>query len=706
MVSLLRKEFLENVRWLPLGMLVCLTLLITSMAGGWLSQSSPLHSNMLIGISLIAIAMALLQSIPDSRNGARAYLLHRSVSARQAYWAKTIVGAGLVAISVMLPLAGCALWLAQRGVLSAPGRPIQMLPPAVLAIYAWLFYPAIMIIIYRPAKWLGSRCIPFVLVLVINAAALSALENNIDVVRLYQALGYACILGLLLSLAGQYAFAEAARLPAPSSPVRSTASAQLLNLVLIASLVSSFAVVGGFLSNWKEFLAGPKLEFCHLVFRQDSGEPWIAISRQEWQDDKHQVELVHISGDRVQPGKMPDTTGPLPEGFRASQQTVHLGGETWGYGSSIAYHRFPSNSQRWSPLTDKRGYALFYERYPTVYPKLSMVISRDGVRDPRGNWGQPFDQLFGLYDLNGELTLMGDRHGIYQALPQQGQLRTLLNESISSATTHFETETARLFVRQSKQLKVYELVDEQGSRNWHTRSTNENLGQIALTANLVDTFELPESIAGVSNFRFIYLGKGEMHLQTLGTYPHYWLAPLAEYTSDKTDPRIYRPVMPPEMYAGRPETVSTMATLLPPGPLLLEPLVNFLRFRKSTEATLAEIARVRPTVLPWIVVISLLQSLLAGGLTYLAAKRRDLFGRRLWAWIVLGMILGWAIPLAVLAIYPKMVRVACPSCQALRRIDSTQCEHCQTVWVRPARQGIEIIESEFDTMDQLQTVRN
>ncbi len=98
------------------------------------------------------------------------------------------------------------------------------------------------------------------------------------------------------------------------------------------------------------------------------------------------------------------------------------------------------------------------------------------------------------------------------------------------------------------------------------------------------------------------------------------------------------------------------------------------------------------------VAIFFLQGLIVAAVTALAAKRRGLAKRATWIWMALGASLGWGVPLAVLACYPRIVHETCTRCQKPRRIDLPHCPHCQASWDKPQREGIEIIEHEFDTL--------
>ncbi len=236
MWALIRKEVLENVRWLPLALLLTGSLTISAVSGGWLSDISPLTTNTMFGSALLSIAFGLLQSIPDERNGARAYLLHRGVTASQVFWAKSFTGFALVFVSVAIPLAACAVWLSMRGNLTNPGRPIQVLPSITVALTAFLFHPTLQLIIYRPARWLGTRVLPMAIPITMVLLAKGAVDAEANARDIWVTVGWTLGALVALLLSAHHAYVHLARQPAANSKCHRHAlvAANLLTSAVLA----------------------------------------------------------------------------------------------------------------------------------------------------------------------------------------------------------------------------------------------------------------------------------------------------------------------------------------------------------------------------------------------------------------------------------------------------------------------------------------
>jgi hypothetical protein len=64
-------------------------------------------------------------------------------------------------------------------------------------------------------------------------------------------------------------------------------------------------------------------------------------------------------------------------------------------------------------------------------------------------------------------------------------------------------------------------------------------------------------------------------------------------------------------------------------------------------------------------------------------------------WTVAAALAGLTVGVAMLAIYPRLVREKCAGCEAARRVDKDRCEHCGADWDPPQAEGIEIISDGY-----------
>jgi hypothetical protein len=105
-----------------------------------------------------------------------------------------------------------------------------------------------------------------------------------------------------------------------------------------------------------------------------------------------------------------------------------------------------------------------------------------------------------------------------------------------------------------------------------------------------------------------------------------------------------------------------------------------------------EAAKEDPARTAQAVLVLLLQSIAGVPLAMWAARRRRLDKRPAWLCIAWGFLLGPAGSLSVLAVYPRIARDRCVSCQQPTRIDLDHCEHCGQPAGEVARLGIEIFD--------------
>ena len=97
------------------------------------------------------------------------------------------------------------------------------------------------------------------------------------------------------------------------------------------------------------------------------------------------------------------------------------------------------------------------------------------------------------------------------------------------------------------------------------------------------------------------------------------------------------------------------------------------------------------------VIFAIVVMLLAMIATSYACRRRMLSRTQSVGWCCWAVLLGWATPLAVLAIYTRPTCARCTRCEKQRRIDFRKCEHCGSEWERPAPKGIEIFDESISS---------
>lgn len=139
----------------------------------------------------------------------------------------------------------------------------------------------------------------------------------------------------------------------------------------------------------------------------------------------------------------------------------------------------------------------------------------------------------------------------------------------------------------------------------------------------------------------------------------------------------------------------SMAAFVPAGVYVLAGAVNLVvQGDASWVREAAESARDDPTGIVTALVLLALQSLAGAIVAVWAIERRRLDRRTRRRWILVGLLFGPAAALAVLAIYPRILRDACPSCGKPTRVDMCQCQECGSSLDEARRTGIEIFDHE------------
>ena len=211
---------------------------------------------------------------------------------------------------------------------------------------------------------------------------------------------------------------------------------------------------------------------------------------------------------------------------------------------------------------------------------------------------------------------------------------------------------------------------------------------------------MPQALAQLPNWHVYFQSVDDWVVHGLGGVGSYSVGSIVRKNPGQPQLVTFTPEVPPEAYAFSMRDARLASLLSVPVPSLLTPFFIYLTAGRQQHKSLPEVSGVPAQLLPGVVATFLLQGLVAAVLAWFMAQRRGLSLRTKWIWSSLGIALGCAIPLAILACYPRMVREPCSHCQEPRRIDLSTCEHCHAHWEKAQREGIEIIEHEFDEARQ------
>jgi hypothetical protein len=163
MNDVFRKELRDLLPWIPVGMILigalCWYVAPRSVAV-YQSPELTFCTVVSLGCVLVALAMGLLQSAPDSRMEAMGYLLHRPVAMSHIFAAKLLAGALAYALSLIPGYAALAWYLENVGPEQLPANAAQLGPLIALSIATFAVHPAAMWSVWRDARWMGSKSFP------------------------------------------------------------------------------------------------------------------------------------------------------------------------------------------------------------------------------------------------------------------------------------------------------------------------------------------------------------------------------------------------------------------------------------------------------------------------------------------------------------------------------------------------------------------
>jgi len=339
---------------------------------------------------------------------------------------------------------------------------------------------------------------------------------------------------------------------------------------------------------------------------------------------------------------------------------------------------------------DSRGNVLFYDR--TLRPPLQAIVSCEGKTFAGNPLQHTVSVMFRLTEEQ-EPFLWIDRQGFYGFIESKQKVKTLINMPIDAITCSHSLSTFRdrliermqLTVLSDGKLHVYRLTDPEGN-DW-VRTTNIRadgamgfaIKEIAVTPPLPPTN--PDAI------KFRVIGDSKFTVILSGPRPS-----LMTYDSELDSNWKSTHFRKPKNDAIADLSYLTFSLL----PLLLSIILSVVtvigilvggKLLPSIDAVSYFIQNEYPFVI--FAIIVMLLSMLA---TIYACSRRKLSRSQIVYWCCWAVLLGWATPLAVLAIYTRPTCSRCSRCDKQRRIDLRKCEHCGSEWERPAPKGIEIFD--------------
>jgi hypothetical protein len=665
MNALLRKEIRDAVRWLPLGF-VLLGLLLVYTCKGFYSPnlSSQLYLMTWFSALLYGSFLGLVTFLPDEREAARAFLIHRAIAPNQIFQTRVLVGLLVYAVGMFLPLALLAVYLAAIGPERLPVSPWQVVPTLLTVVSGSIFYFAGIVIACRPANWFGTRLLPLALAVGGSFLSLGVLAVAPPYVTLpLYALSCAC--AVLMAFAARHAFV---RNPSQVAPTRVHSTSMAMRFILLASSILVVGTVGLLPLNltYQTTYRYPTTEF------DKDGIPVYVVRSSARNRDGVNETLESIP--------MMDASEPRPERIEISDlQTRFL---------LIALAE-PSN--RFDPtflhqigdrqvFFDPSGYLLVYQMNNPFGAMLEWVIASDTVSQPNERRGTPFQKIprllmtqnfYPQINVNFETpqpatpqlqsltkwTIMTS-DGILQVDLEKRLIESLLKQSIDSFGLPIAGGAEWLAIQAGDSVRVY-------------KTDASKLGVQPTQFTLLSTLNTAKSFVSSLCYRD---GDNWTYLDGYATQRSF---NVTRCTAGET--RSY-PFAPPgetlkSIFRQRNESLYVFGALPP-----LLSVGSWVVTQSYSEFNAIDF-------LPLFIKL-----LAAITLTVLATRYRGLSPRQTAVWVVLAGLLGLGVPLAVLAIYPMAVYEVCSGCQRRRRVENATCEHCGADWDALPTEGIEIVE--------------
>jgi hypothetical protein len=675
MNALLRKEIRDAVRWLPLGFVLLGLLLVNTCQGFFTPNlSSKVYLVTWFSALLYGSFLGLVTFLPDERQAARAFLIHRAIAPNQIFRTRVLVGLLVYALGIFIPLALLAVYLSAIGPERLPVSPWQVVPALLTVVSGSIFYFAGIVIACRPANWFGTRLLPLAVAVGGSFLSLSVLA----VAPLYVTLplyALSCACAVLMAFAARHAFV---RNRSQVAPTRVHSTSMAMRFILLASSILVVGTVGLLPLNlaYQTTYRYPTTEF------DKDGIPVYVVRSSARSRDGVNETLESIP--------MLDASEPRPERIEISglqtQFMLNALSEPSNHFDPTFVHQIGDRQVFFDPS----GYLLVYQINHAFGAMLEWVIASDTVSHPNEPRGTPFQKIprfltaqniypqvnfsfevtqpstLSLQSLTEWTIVTSD--GILQVDLGKRTIESLLKQSVDSFGLPIAGGAEWLAIQAGDSVRVYKTeASPHGVQTTQftllsTLKTARSVGS-SLCYRDGDNWTYLDGYATQQNFRVTRCTAGETR--------SYSFAPPGETLKSIVRQRNE------SLYS-----FGALPPLLSVGSLVVTQ--SFSDFNAID-------------YLPLVV-----QLLAAITLTVAVTRFRGLRSRQAALWVVLAGPLGLGVPLAVLAIYPVAVYEICGACQRRRRVENANCEHCGATWDALPTEGIEIVES--SAVETLSTV--
>jgi hypothetical protein len=702
MKTIVWKELREHARWVPLGAMPIIMILLLK----WWSfdlvfdpayYASSLSLAWLVGVVAggVAVCLGVLQSWPDQRPAARALLLHRGITANTAFCGKLLAGLILYAGAVFVPLLVMAAFIAASGIQHRAASPGDLLPAALMGVVAFCGWPAAVLIAQRDARFVGSRAMP-ALTAGIAVFACAALMNEV------------LWLTIVITATVLTCFLVAAR----SVFVNSSQVAIGAGRVAIAIIVTlSLLVVDMFLlsivqlyQNRATALSRQAANARHLVELGPDGKPWLTRAIYSNRTYKYEADQAAplLSGRSVR-----DQLQPVPRDWKPLKR--------WS----------PYMNPNYRPAVGRRFIYLCAIPVPagTAYIHRTWVLDRNRdavlvyqIREDRRYHlettllppapAASFGQLSNLStDTNGTNTTIVTSTGVFR-LPGHGTTVELIYAWPKGAkllgsefanTRDPQADAFSLLARLDDRILLMECKLEDGA-TIGVKSLGKFTG---LDEVFVTEVRLPDELKqsrGDSFARdpaadgaFVALTHNYVYDRDQITWIRFdhqgQVFERAEYHNSADDNTL--------------ELGKASVAFIPPATFLLGAVIMAIEAEQGVGFQyMWDQANESPKNTATFIGFCLLQPLIGIPLAWWAARRRRLDKRQTRWWLLWAFFYGPCGGLAILAVYPRIANELCPACRKSTRVDLAHCEYCGHSLDDTPMTGVEIFDNDRSIVRQ------
>jgi len=696
MKTIFRKELKDVLRWTPLGMIVIGLLCWQSIPRDIQeceNVSEQLAAMTLIGSSLFALALGLLQSLFDIRTHARTFLLHRPISILNIFRGKLAAGFVVHLLAWGIPMLCVAIYLNSVGPEKLPVTWTYVLLPAFCCMVSFLFHPAAMWMACREARWLGTKCLPLILPCIAISAAM-LIPNSATWERwrmLFPIVTTLAITCIIIIAAARHAFTHQTCLPAVSSDESWSWSN---GVALTAASILAFVTSTFFVLSFAKLFQHDSPVIRRQLAMSLEGQLWDL--KQTWnpvQTLGEEPKPPHLTGHQLtdqpdlnnayedldqpwqgRPIAVLTPPGPVPSRFIEKYVRLSWSSSLNGRGgASLFKHR---NNLHMYGHSGWRGTLTPQGIFPPNEPPQGTFnnVTTLGSHSRRSIYSQAL----------GGNRIIGDNNGIYQLDIDGWQLRNLS-----------ETPGRRLAIT---------VPTDHVSETWLWVRNEHTVNRFAVKP-LTEGLELPSSdaelVKATSRYPLVNIQltpAGEWQLDWLEDSEHTTLLvasasdkSVAFVTESPSDNRTFRfvDINGTVQTSGDLPDKEQRLTPLPPGTFTAPPGMVVGMTLVAPLMKPGSMGPLPKSAGPWML-IALHAAVSVIGTLLLVRSRVASIRSRL-AWMAFGAIAGVGTWLAVIAVYPRTVLERCAGCERRRRVDRDRCEHCGAEWELPDSEGISLV---------------